>query len=125
YRQTLATYLTTQGIRIVTLPTPAGYLNPDDVKRAVSAETVAVVAQNPNFFGHLEEMQAVSDAAHAGGALFVASFDPISLGMLKRPGEYGADIAVAEGQGLGTPLGYGGPYLGIMACRQEYVRKMP
>jgi glycine dehydrogenase subunit 1 len=125
YRQTLATYLLNPGIRVVTLPTPAGYLNPDDVKKAVNAETVAVVAQNPNFFGHLEEMQAVGDAAHAAGALFVTSFDPISLGMLKRPGDYGADIAVAEGQGLGTPLGYGGPYLGVMACRQEYVRKMP
>ncbi len=125
YRQTLATYLLNPGIQVITLPTPGGYLNPDDIKKAITSETVAVVAQNPNFFGHLEEMQAVGDAAHAAGALFVASFDPISLGLLKRPGQYGADIAVAEGQGLGTPLGYGGPYLGIMACRQEYVRKMP
>jgi glycine dehydrogenase subunit 1 len=125
YRQTLATYLLNPGIKIITLPTPNGFLNPDDVKKAVTDETVAVVTQNPNFFGHLEEMQSVGDAAHSAGALFVASFDPISLGLLKRPGQYGADIAVAEGQGLGTPLGYGGPYLGIMACRQEYVRKMP
>ena len=127
YRQTLATYLLNPGIRVVTLPTPAGYLNPDDVKKAVNAETVAVVAQNPNFFGHLEEMKAIGDAARKAGAVFVASFDPVSAGVLKRPGDYGADIAVAEGQGLGTPLAFGGPYLGILACRddREYLRKIP
>ena len=59
------------------------------------------------------------------GALFVVSFDPISLGLLKRPGQYGADIAVGEGQGLGTPMGYGGPYLGLLACRSDFVRKIP
>src|SRR5262249_1162955 len=63
--------------------------------------------------------------ARARGALFIVSFDPISLGLLKRPGQYGADIAIAEGQCLGNPLVYGGPYLGLLACRQEYVRKMP
>src|SRR5207248_11565631 len=59
------------------------------------------------------------------GALFVVSFDPVSLGLLKRPGQYGADIAVAEGQSLGTPMSYGGPYLGVLACREAFVRKMP
>src|SRR5207249_1754308 len=62
---------------------------------------------------------------HAEGALFLVSFDPISLGLLKRPGQYGADIAVAEGQSLGCPMAYGGPVLGLLACREEYVRKMP
>jgi glycine dehydrogenase subunit 1 len=125
YRQTLATYVANLGCRVRTLPTPDGFLNPDDVAKAITDQTACVVAQSPNFFGHLEEMQAVGDAARKAGALFVASFDPISLGLLKRPGDYGADIAVAEGQGLGTPLLYGGPYLGVLACRQEYVRKMP
>jgi glycine dehydrogenase subunit 1 len=73
----------------------------------------------------LEEVEAVAEAAHARGALFIVSFDPISLGLLKRPGQYAADIAVAEGQCLGNPMVYGGPYLGILACRQKYVRKMP
>jgi glycine dehydrogenase subunit 1 len=125
YRATLATYLANLHCKMRTLPTPDGFLNPDDVKAAVNDSTVAVVAQSPNFFGHLEEMQALGEVAHNVGAIFIASFDPILAGLLKRPGDYGADIAVAEGQGLGTPLGFGGPYLGILACRQEHVRKMP
>ncbi|HEY8505396.1 MAG TPA: aminomethyl-transferring glycine dehydrogenase subunit GcvPA, partial [Gemmataceae bacterium] len=125
YRQVLATYLRPLGIELVTLPTPAGFLDPDDLKKALTDDTVCVVAQHPNFFGCLEEIQALADAARARGALAVVSFDPISLGLLKRPGDYGADIAVAEGQSLGTPMGYGGPYLGVLTCRKEYVRKMP
>ena len=81
--------------------------------------------QHPNFFGCLEEVEALRGDRPRPGALFVVSFDPISLGLLKRPGQYGADIAVAEGQCLGNPMAYGGPYLGILACREEFVRKMP
>jgi glycine dehydrogenase subunit 1 len=125
YRLVLSTYLANLDARIETLPTPNGSLDPDDLKKAVDDQTVCVVVQHPNFFGNLEEVQALSDAAHAKGALFIVSFDPISLGLLKRPGQYGADIAVAEGQSLGCPMAYGGPVLGILACRQEYVRKMP
>jgi glycine dehydrogenase subunit 1 len=70
-------------------------------------------------------MEALSAAAHARGAVVIASVDPVSLGLLKRPADYGADIVVAEGQGLGNPLSFGGPYLGIMACREAYIRKLP
>src|SRR5205823_4494627 len=125
YRQVLATYLKDLNIPIVTLPTPHGFLDPDDVKRVVNDQTACVVVQHPNFFGSLEEVEAVGAAARAKGALFVVSFDPISTGLLKRPGDYGADIAIAEGQCLGNYLMYGGPYLGILACRQEFVRKLP
>lgn len=127
YRQTLATYAANLNCTVRTLPTPDGYLDPDEVKKAASDATACVIAQSPNFFGHLEEMQAIGDAARAAGALFVASFDPIAAGVLKRPGDYGADIAVAEGQGLGVPLQYGGPYLGILTCRDEqrFLRKIP
>lgn len=125
YRQVLATYLANLNATIVTLPTPDGFLNPDDLKKAITSQTVGIVVQHPNFFGHLEEVQALTDIAHANGALSIVSFDPISLGILKRPGQYGADIAIAEGQSLGTPLGFGGPYLGIIACRKEFVRKLP
>ena len=127
YRQTLATYVANLSCRVRVLPTPNGVLDPDDVKAAANDTTVAVVAQSPNFFGHLEEMRAIGDAARKVGAVFVAGFDPVGAGLLKRPGDYGADIAVAEGQGLGNSLGYGGPYLGILACRaeKEYLRKIP
>ena len=125
YRLVLGTYLANQDVRVVTLPTPNGFLDPDAVRKTVDDQTACVVAQHPNFFGCLEEPQALADAAHGKAALFVVSFDPISLGLLKRPGQYGADIAVAEGQSLGCPMVYGGPVLGILACREEYVRKMP
>jgi glycine dehydrogenase subunit 1 len=125
YRQVLATYLADLGIRIVTLPTPKGFLDPDDVKKVVDDQTACVLVQHPNFFGALEEVEAIGAVARAKGALFVTSFDPISVGLLRRPGDYGADIAIAEGQCLGNYLMYGGPYLGMLACRQEYVRKVP
>src|SRR4029077_9577006 len=93
--------------------------------KVLDDQTACLVVQHPNFFGCLEEVRELTDLAHQAGALAVVSFDPISLGLLSRPGEYGADIAVAEGQSLGIPLQYGGPYLGIMACKNEFVRKMP
>jgi glycine dehydrogenase subunit 1 len=125
YRQSLATYVADLDLHIETLPTPNGFLDPDDLKRRADDQTLCVVAQHPNFFGCLEEPEALAKITHDVGALFVVSFDPISLGLLKRPGQYGADIAVAEGQCLGNPLSYGGPYLGLLACREEFVRKMP
>ena len=125
YRQTLASYAANLDLHLQTLPTPNGFLDPDDLKKALDAQTLCVVAQHPNFFGCLEEPEALADLAHQAGALFIVSFDPISLGLLKRPGQYGADIAVAEGQCLGNTMSYGGPYLGLLACREEYVRKMP
>jgi glycine dehydrogenase subunit 1 len=125
YRRTLATYLTNLEPRVDTLPTPHGFLDPDDVKKALDEQTSCVVVQHPNFFGCLEEVEAIAKAAHDKGALFVVSFDPISTGLLKRPGQYGADIAVAEGQCLGNPMAYGGPYLGLLACRDQFVRKIP
>jgi len=125
YRQTLATYAANLDLHIQTLPAPNGFLDPDDLKRIIDGQTLCVLAQHPNFFGCLEEPEALANIAHEAGSLFLVSFDPISLGLLKRPGQYGADIAVAEGQCLGNPLSYGGPNLGLLACREEYVRKMP
>jgi glycine dehydrogenase subunit 1 len=125
YRRTLATYLKDLGIKIVTVPTPGGFLDPADLATHVDEQTACVLVQHPNFFGSLEDVDAIGRAAKAKGALFVVSFDPISVGLLKRPGDYGADIAIAEGQCLGNYLMYGGPYLGILACRSEFVRKIP
>jgi glycine dehydrogenase subunit 1 len=84
-----------------------------------------LIVQQPNFFGYFENMEACVQKAHDIGALLIAIVDPISLGMFKPPGDYGADIVVAEGQALGNPLSFGGPGVGIFACRKEYLRQMP
>ncbi len=126
YRSVLHTYMANLDIQVEVIPTPNGFVDPDDLKRKIDDNTLCVLAQHPNFFGHLEEMEDLSRACEDKGALFIVSFDPISLGLLKKPGDYpNVAIAIAEGQCLGNPLSYGGPYLGVLACRQEYVRKMP
>jgi glycine dehydrogenase subunit 1 len=125
YRETLATYVRHLGCEIVTVPTPGGAADPQQVEEAIDERTAAVIVQHPNFFGCLERQQEIFAATKPRGALAIAVFDPISLGLLRNPADNGADIAVAEGQSLGIPLQYGGPYLGILACRQEFVRQMP
>jgi glycine dehydrogenase subunit 1 len=125
HRLILDTYLKNLDTQVVTLPTPHGALEAEVLKKAINDETACAIVQHPNFFGGLENVQQLADIAHAKGALFVVSVDPISLGLLQRPGDYGADIVVAEGQSLGTPLQFGGPYLGILACKEQFVRKMP
>jgi glycine dehydrogenase subunit 1 len=125
YRQTIATYLENLGVELVTVGTPTGVARPQDFANLVDDQTACIVVQQPNFFGCIEDAAALATIAHDAGALVVAPFDPISLGLLKRPGDWGADIAVAEGHTLGTPMQYGGPYLGIMACREHLVRRMP
>jgi glycine dehydrogenase subunit 1 len=125
YRQTLKTYLANLAKEIVTLPAPNGAIDPAELKKQIDDKTLCVIVQHPNFFGHLEEVDAISKACKEKGVLFIVSFDGISVGLLKRPSQYGADIAVGEGQMLGTPMQYGGPYLGMMACREQFVRKIP
>ena len=125
YRQTLASYLAHLGTEVVTLPAADGVIVPEDLIAAINDQTACVLVQHPNFFGCLEDVERLVEIAHERGAMFVVAVDPISLGVLKRPGDYNADIVVAEGQSLGTPMQYGGPYLGIMACREALVRRMP
>jgi glycine dehydrogenase subunit 1 len=125
YRQTIATYLKDLGVELVTVGAPQGVVSPQELASAIDESTACIVVQQPNFFGCIEDAGSLATIAHDAGALVVASFDPISLGLLKRPGDWGADIAVAEGHTLGTPMQYGGPYLGIMACRESLVRRMP
>jgi glycine dehydrogenase subunit 1 len=97
----------------------------EQVKLAVDDQSACLVIQQPNFFGCLEEARELTKLAHDAGALAIVACDPISLGVLTRPGEYGADIVTAEGQSLGTPLQYGGPFLGVLACKEKFIRKMP
>jgi glycine dehydrogenase subunit 1 len=125
YRENLATYLQNLDAELVTLPTLGGTLDPKDLVGQLNDQTACLLLQHPNFFGCLEDVDRVVKIAHDAGAKVVVSFDPISLGLLRRPGDYGADIAVAEGQSLGTAMSYGGPYLGIMACREEFLRRLP
>ena len=97
----------------------------EGLKERMNGSVAAVVVQQPNFYGCLEEVDAIGAVAREHGALFIVSADPLSLGMLAAPGSYGADIAVGEGQPLGNHQNFGGPYLGIFTVRQPYVRKIP
>jgi len=110
------TYALGRGLTVDVMP-------PDAL--ALGEQHACLAVQNPNFFGCFEDVDALEKAAHSAGALFVASVDPISLGLFRPPGEYGADIVVGDGQSLGVPLSYGGPYVGFFACRQQHLRQMP
>jgi glycine dehydrogenase subunit 1 len=123
YRATLRTY------------TPGPDLEVSSFEPGVSSsnlqlddDTACLIIQQPDFFGQLaeaSELARLAEAAHAAGALLIVNTDPISLGLFTPPGEYGADIVVGEGQPLGNPLNFGGPYLGLLACREKTMRKMP
>lgn len=127
YRRVLRTYLSGLKSPVVEIPysETAGTTDLAALAEDVSDATACIVIQYPNFFGCIEDVKAVAEIAHARGALLVAIVDPVALGILKSPGELGADIVVGEGQPLGKSLSYGGPYLGMFACREEHLRQMP
>lgn len=122
YRAVMRTLLQGVDVEIVGDEDPAA--SPADVASLVDHTTAALMVQSPDFFGVLHDLRPLTAAAHAAGALMVAHFDPIALGLFQTPGEAGADIATAEGQPLGVGLSFGGPYLGIFTCRQQYVHKI-
>ena len=130
YRRVLETYCSGPGIEVVTVPIDvaeggSGATEPDAAARALGEDVACFIAAQPNFYGQLEPMEALADTAHAVGAQFVAVVEPTSLAMLEAPGAYGADIVTAEGQPLGIPVSFGGPYVGLMAARMASVRQMP
>lgn len=125
YRQVLRTYLKGLDTEIVEIGFPKGTTDLEQMTRAVDDKTAAVLVQNPNFFGCIEDMDIISDIVHKYDTLFIACVNPISLGILKSPGEYHADIAVGEAQVLGNYLNYGGPYLGFFTVKEGLLRKMP
>ena len=127
YRQVLATYLTGSGLDLVTIPfdRASGRTEPAAVERMLDAGSAALLLQYPNFLGVIEPLAELCDLAHAAGALAVVSADPVAQAVLRPPGELGADIATAEGQSLGIPLFYGGPYVGLLATSMANVRQMP
>ncbi len=118
YRQVIATYCQAQGIAIDIVATA-------DVGASVTEATAGVVAQYPNFYGGLDDLAGLAATAHDDGALLVVSADPLAMGMLRPPGEFGADIVTGEGQPIGIPPSFGGPYLGLFSCKQQYIRQMP
>ena len=124
-RAVLATYLHDLPMDLTILETTSGWTSPDDLREVVNEDTAAVLVQTPNFFGCVEPLDRLVEVAQESRALAIVSVDPISCALLKRPGEFGADIVVGDGQPLGIPMSYGGPSLGFMACKGQFLRKMP
>ena len=124
-RQVLKTYLFNLDIEVVEIAPLDGMLNRSELAAALDESVAAVLVQNPNFFGSIEDFTALADQVHGKGALLIGSVYPISLGILKTPGEMGIDIAVGDGQSLGNPLSFGGPSFGFIAAKKIYIRNMP
>jgi glycine dehydrogenase subunit 1 len=127
FREVVRTYIKNLGVEAVEVGYgPDGRIDRDALGRLLDDKTAAVVFQSPNFFGVIEDVHALSGAAHRVQALSVAVIaEALSLGLFEAPGKLGADIVTGEGQSFGIPLSFGGPYLGFMACRKEFLRQMP
>jgi len=125
YRQVLKTYLSDLPAIYKEIPLKNGSVDTQELENELEPDTAAVIVQSPNFLGHIQSVETIAKFAHANQSLCIQVFNPLSLGLLKRPGEMDVDIAVGEGQPLGIPLQFGGPYLGLFATKNQYVRKMP
>ncbi len=125
YRKMIETYTGNLDIEFAETPVVHGQSDRAQIAKLLSDKAAAVILQNPNFFGAVDDHSDIVKQAHAVGALVIESVYPISLGLLKTPGEMGVDIATGEGQSLGLSLNFGGPYLGFMTTRKELIRKMP
>jgi glycine dehydrogenase subunit 1 len=124
YREVLRTYFRHQGIEFVELATFEGATVPGSVK-TVSGAVAGVVVQSPNYFGVIEDLDAIGEAAHAGGAVAIASSSPLASGVLKPPGQAGMDIAVGDAQCFGVPPQFGGPWVGVLTARGKFIRQIP
>jgi len=125
YTDTIKTYLSGTDINISMIPASEGLVDYKILRDSIDQNTAAFIIQSPNFLGLIENIEEIAGDVKGCGALLAISYDPISLGVLKTPGEYDADIACAEGQPLGLPLAYGGPYVGLFSVRQDLIRKIP
>ena len=125
YRRVINTLNGALGVEIVTVPFEDGAVDPARVQELMNDTVAAVVMQYPNFFGSIEDIERISEIAHAAGALSIVSANPIALGLIEAPGKLGADIVTGEGQPLGIPLSFGGPYLGFIAAKKALLRRMP
>jgi len=125
YRRVAQALNTPLGIEIVSVSFEDGTVDPARVQELMNDQVAAVVMQYPNFFGALEDVEKISEIAHNAGALSIVSANPIALGLVEAPGNLGADIVTGEGQPLGIPLSFGGPYLGFLAAKKALLRRMP
>ncbi len=125
YRTILGTYAIDRGMAVKEAPFTGGVTGAADLAKLAGPATAAVIIQTPNFFGCLEDVAAAAELAHMAGALLIVAADPMALGVLEAPGALGADIVVGEGQPLGLPVSFGGPYLGFFAATEKLMRKMP
>jgi len=125
YRKIISSYTTNLNLEFVETPVAHGQSDRGKIQALLNDKTAAVILQNPNFFGAIDDHSDIIAAAHKMGVLAIMSVYPLSLALLKTPGEMGADIVTGEGQSLGLPLSFGGPYLGFMAAKKEHIRKMP
>ncbi|MDP2960629.1 MAG: aminomethyl-transferring glycine dehydrogenase subunit GcvPA, partial [candidate division Zixibacteria bacterium] len=125
YYKVLCTYGERGGMKIRKLEPKDGVTDLELLDKKLSSKTASFILQSPNFFGLLEKVEEIEKKVHSAGALLIMVCDPISLAILKTPGEYGADIAVGEGQPLGNSLNFGGPFLGFFACKPNLIRRMP
>jgi glycine dehydrogenase subunit 1 len=123
--ETLRTYAHGYGVEVVVIPLRDGATDLDAWRAAVDEQTSAVFFQNPNFYGAVEDAEALASVDGAGGVVVIAAYDPLTLGILKPPGECGVDVCVGEGQSLGNRLDYGGPSFGFFAATEEHLRRMP
>ncbi len=124
-RKVLKSYMKFRDVKLVEIDIQDGVTDVAKLEEAIDGDTAGVIIQNPNFFGIIEDLTEIEEIVHKNKSLFINYVDPISLGLLKSPGELGADIVVGEGQSLGNPLNYGGPYLGFLATNSRLMRKMP
>jgi glycine dehydrogenase subunit 1 len=127
YRAVLRTYTSGLDVELVELPVPTeGFVTrAEDFAPYLGDDLACVVVQYPNFFGAIEDVEGIGQAAHAAGGLLVVSTYPVPLGLLRTPGSLGADVVAAEGQALGVAQSYGGPYVGLLATRQSFIRQLP
>ncbi len=124
-RRTIDTYCFANGIQVKTVPMKNGFTDGEALAALLDETVACFYLQQPNYFGRIESAPELGEAAHAAGAKFIMGVNPIAMAVLKSPGECGADIAVGEGQPLGLPLSFGGPYLGFMAATKALTRKLP
>lgn len=123
--ETIKTYCFGNGMELTVIPEKDGITDLDFLKEHLDSQAACVYIQHPNYYGSLEPAEEIGNITREANARYIMGVNPISLGIIKTPAEYGADIAVGEGQPLGLPLAFGGPYIGFMSCTKELIRKLP